>query len=158
MTSIYFTWYIYIYIFQFYLGFNLLLSLFIIQCVAVYFLTYLFNEKVLARNYLYKKHYVSRCRLNWTIDWQILFLRTIMWHLFYFLILIYFSVLTTVGKSQRQIIMVSQWSTVLYVVLIRILRAALTIFKFIFLWKNFQGVNSCFKSLCLSYLHSWKIC
>ena len=99
---------IYIYIFQFYLGFNLLLSLFIIQCVAVYFLTYLFNEKVLARNYLYKKHYVSRCRLNWTIDWQILFLRTIMWHLFYFLILIYFSVLTTVGKSQRQIIMVSQ--------------------------------------------------
>lgn len=89
---------------------------------------------------------------------ELTYLRTIMWHLFYFLILIYFSVLTTVGKSQRQIIIVSQWSTVLYVVLIWILRAALTIFKFIFLWKNFQCVNSCFKSLCLSYLHSWKIC
>ena len=39
---------------------------------------------------------------------ELTYLRTIMWHLFYFLILIYFSVLTTVGKSQRQIIMVSQ--------------------------------------------------
>ena len=39
---------------------------------------------------------------------ELTYLRTIMWHLFYFLILIYFSVLTTVGKSQRQIIIVSQ--------------------------------------------------